>query len=101
VVARRGRARAGGVCALRWRFALAWQPLDVPGRHPPVASTRFAGAVMANEYLHALPVHRLAVRAGRLRETWVTWLDDTFAWLEGDPSSEGLADSLASAVRPL
>lgn len=81
--------------------AMAWQPLDVPGRHPPVAPTRFVGAVMANEYLDALPVHRLVVRAGRLRETWVTWLDDAFAWLEGDPSSGGLADSLAAAGRSL
>ena len=32
-------------------------------------------AVVANEYLDALPVHRLVVVDGTIRESWVTWTD--------------------------
>jgi SAM-dependent MidA family methyltransferase len=74
--------------------AIEWQPVDVPGRHPSPAAGAFTGAVVANEYLDALPVHRLVVRDGRLRESWVTWAEGGFTWVEGELSSPSLAEPL-------
>ena len=55
------------------------------------------GAVIANEVLDALPVHRVVSRDGGLRELLVT-LDPggRFAWLEAEPSTPALAERLAA-----
>ena len=58
------------------------------------------GAVVANEVLDALPVHRIVGRPGRpggLAELLVD-LDaaGAFAWVEGDPTTPALADRLAA-----
>jgi SAM-dependent MidA family methyltransferase len=58
--------------------ALEWQPTDLPGRHPDPAAGPFTGAVLANEYLDALPVHRVEQRDGRLLERYVTWTGATY-----------------------
>jgi SAM-dependent MidA family methyltransferase len=52
-----------------------------------------ACVVFANELLDALPVHRVRLRGGRLREMFVG-LDEggEFVWLEGDPSTPRLAE---------
>jgi SAM-dependent MidA family methyltransferase len=56
-----------------------------------------AGAVVANEVLDALPVHRVVGRAGGLRELLVTLDDDGgFAWHESDPTTPALAARLAA-----
>jgi SAM-dependent MidA family methyltransferase len=71
--------------------ALAWQSVDLaadPGEEPVV------GAILANEYLDALPVHRLVCRRGRLLERYVTWRDGWFAEVEDEPSSPALAGVL-------
>jgi SAM-dependent MidA family methyltransferase len=52
--------------------------------------------VFSNELLDALPVHRVVVRAGRLRELYV--VEDVrggFAWEEGEPSTPRLAEHFA------
>jgi SAM-dependent MidA family methyltransferase len=77
--------------------AVVWQPVDLPGRHPDPDGPVGTGAVLANEYLDALPVHCLVVREGALRERWVTWRDDRFDWAEGDLSSPALAGPVAAA----
>lgn len=77
--------------------ALDWRPVDLPGRHPLGADAPFQGAVVANEYLDALPVHRLVVREGRLREAWVTWGDDGFGWAEDELSAASLAEPIEAA----
>jgi SAM-dependent MidA family methyltransferase len=47
------------------------------------------GVILANEVADALPVHRLLVRNGGLRESWVIRLgEEGFAWQEGDLSPE-------------
>jgi SAM-dependent MidA family methyltransferase len=69
---------------------LEWQPVDLQGRHPEVPDGRFDGVVLANEFLDALPVHRVVQRDGRLRELYVTWQDGWFAEAEGEPSSDAL-----------
>ena len=74
--------------------SLRWEIADLPGRTD--ASEAPADLVLANEYLDALPVHRLVLQAGRLREAWVTWQDGWFTEVLGDPSSPELAAHLAA-----
>lgn len=77
--------------------ALLWDPIDVPGRHPAPPAGRFTGAVLANEYLDALPVHRVeGRRGGVLLERYVTWADGWFAEEAGEPSTPALAAELAA-----
>jgi SAM-dependent MidA family methyltransferase len=54
------------------------------------------GLVMANEVLDALPVHRVRVVDGELRERLVGWDGDAFAELDGPPSTQALAARLAA-----
>ncbi len=77
--------------------AIAWQPVDLPGRHPVPDELGGPGVVVANEFLDALPVHCLVVRGGILRERWVTWRDGRFAWVEDDLSSATLAEAVSAA----
>lgn len=58
---------------------------------PPGSATE-TGAVVANEVMDALPVHRVVMRDGRLRERLVTAQEGGFAELEGEPSTPALAD---------
>jgi SAM-dependent MidA family methyltransferase len=55
------------------------------------------GAIVANEVLDALPVHRVVGRDGGLRELLVG-VDGAgdFAWIEGEPSTPALAERLAA-----
>jgi SAM-dependent MidA family methyltransferase len=57
---------------------------------------RYVGAVLANEFLDALPVHRVAWMDGALRELFVGWDGEGFVAVPGEPSSEGLAGRLAA-----
>jgi SAM-dependent MidA family methyltransferase len=64
----------------------------------PTSPRPAAGCVLANEFLDALPVHRLAARGGRLAEIYVGWSDEAggrFVDVEGDPSTPALAERLA------
>ena len=68
----------------------------VPGR--PIE-----GLVLANEFVDALPVHRVVVRDGALREVLVGWEDDPAAPAGGrlvdvlaEPTTSALAARLAS-----
>jgi SAM-dependent MidA family methyltransferase len=61
------------------------------------------GLVLANEFVDALPVHRVVVRDGSLREALVGWEDDPAAAAGGrlidvlaDPTTPALAARLAS-----
>jgi SAM-dependent MidA family methyltransferase len=80
----RGRLEAGGLAG----------SLVVDGDE---GTTAGAGAIVANEILDALPVHRVVGRDGGLRELLVT-LDPEgrFAWLEAEPSTQALATRLAA-----
>jgi SAM-dependent MidA family methyltransferase len=51
------------------------------------------GVILANEFLDALPVHRVVVRGGQLRELYVAW-EDGFVEVEGEPSTAALAERL-------
>ncbi len=82
------------VDALRGRLAaVGLAELLVDG--PPL--TGETGAVVANEVLDALPVHRVVGRPDGLRELLVTVDDDgAFGWLEADPTTPALAARLAA-----
>ena len=71
--------------------ALDWEPVDV-GTGTPVAPV--TGAVVANEFLDALPVHRVVVRGGVLLERYVAWRYGWFVEEEGPPSTPRLASLL-------
>ena len=49
------------------------------------------GVVLANEYLDALPVHRIIQLKGELREIHVDWRDDQFVEVAGPLTDERLA----------
>ena len=67
--------------------ALDWQPVDLDRR---ASGESFSGAVVANEFVDALPVHRVVMRGGSLRERYVAWAGGWFAETEGPPSTPAL-----------
>ena len=52
------------------------------------------GVILANEFLDAMPVHRIVVRGGKLLELFVAWRDG-FVEVAAEPSSPELARRLA------
>jgi SAM-dependent MidA family methyltransferase len=67
-------------------MATVERPIDAPR----------TGAILANEYLDALPVHRVEQAGGALRELYVGWDREggRFAEVAGEPSSPALAHRL-------
>jgi SAM-dependent MidA family methyltransferase len=58
------------------------------------AATAIVGAILANEVLDALPVHRVVARGKTLRELYVDWSGDRFVEHEGGPSTPRLEERL-------
>ena len=94
--------------ALSGRFAGAMEyaaadlrepPPDFPAvwmRQPVVPRVGGSGVVLANELLDAMPVHRVTVERGRLRELYVdSPPDGGFAEVVGEPSTPALAERLS------
>ena len=84
----RGRLRADVLAELPdldYRVVEAGDPWPGP----------FAGCVLSNEFLDALPVHRVAVRDGRWCELYVVDDGGRFAWAPGPPSDPRLGVALA------
>lgn len=92
--------------------ALAYDPVEVnPFRRAEIAArlgtlgrprelddqARFTGVVMANEFLDALPVHRVTNHGGRLAELFVDWDEAAGRLVErpGEPSTPALVERLA------
>jgi SAM-dependent MidA family methyltransferase len=77
-----------------------WTRSDLPGRSEAPASA--ADLILANEYLDALPVHRLRMD-GRLLEMYVAWREDGFVEVADEPSTPELAAYLQAegvSLRP-
>jgi SAM-dependent MidA family methyltransferase len=55
----------------------------------------FIGCALANEFVDALPVHRVRREGGALRELFVAWADGWFLQVPGPPSTPELAAYLA------
>jgi SAM-dependent MidA family methyltransferase len=100
-----GLAAEGSPLASR----IAWRALDLPGwrgsavdapESPgpagPPDTDEPADLVLANEYLDALPVHRLVQAGSALQEAWVGWQDDWFVEVLDGPSDPALAALLAA-----
>lgn len=78
-------AGLGERCSFEW-------PGSAPAYAVPVA-----GAVVANEFIDALPVHRAVWRQGALRERYVSWSAGWFAEVEDSPSTPALAAPIVAA----
>ncbi len=94
---------------------LRYQPVEVEPRRVDAMAARFEGAdradvlvdpggrepieglVLGNEVLDALPVHRVVVRDGVLREVLVGSRGGVFVDVESEPSTPALAGRLAAA----
>jgi SAM-dependent MidA family methyltransferase len=63
------------------------------GGPPSEGSVPVTGVLLANEFLDALPVHRVVVRGGALRELFVAW-SNRFVEVVAEPSTEELARRL-------
>ena len=61
---------------------------------PPNGSMPVTGILLANEFLDALPVHRVIVRDGKLLELYVGW-GDRFVEEAAEPSTPELTGRLA------
>ena len=72
-------------------------PASSAGGTDGIGVAPVAGALIANEFLDALPVHRVVSRAGVLGEVYVGWRDGTSGFVElvGEPSTPELAARLA------
>jgi SAM-dependent MidA family methyltransferase len=67
--------------------ALRYEQIDVHGGLPGLhASTPMIGCVLGNEFLDALPVHRIVGTDDGLREIYVDWHDERFVGVAGPPS---------------
>lgn len=90
---RDGLTRSGS----RLPAVLRYEPVEIEGRLPIVADTGpMTGCVLANEFLDALPVHRVIRRDGRLQELFVDWRDGRFVEVPGDLSDTRIAEQLTS-----
>jgi SAM-dependent MidA family methyltransferase len=74
--------------------AIEYQPIETEGRQPARQkhAGRFVGAVIANEFVDALPAHRVIGRAGGLQELHVGWSDGHFVEVESDLSDHRLTE---------
>ncbi len=77
--------------------ALRWVAIDLPERSDPIPADPSVGVILANEYLDALPVHRLQRVGGGIVEHCVTWRDGWFAIGPGPLSDARLTDPLTEA----
>ncbi|MFL5761968.1 MAG: class I SAM-dependent methyltransferase [Thermomicrobiales bacterium] len=82
----------------RHRLAQALAAMDEVGLRHLISTEEFGvelepitGVVLANEVADALPVHRLVVRDGELRERFVIWREGWFAEVEDEPTVEARA----------
>lgn len=82
---------------------LEYQPIETEGRQPAheKPAGRFVGAVLANEFVDALPVHRVVGREGRLLELRVGWSDGRFAEIESELSDGRLTEWFDGRQIPL
>lgn len=68
-----------------------------PGPATPREEEVIIGAILANELLDALPVHRVTVVDRGVRELYTTWRDGWFADEPGPPSNPALEETLAAS----
>jgi SAM-dependent MidA family methyltransferase len=79
-----GRGALAGALPHRFRF----EPVEAGDERP---SQPMVGVILANEFLDALPVHRVIVEGGQLRELYVGWAEGRFTQSAGELSDVRLA----------
>jgi SAM-dependent MidA family methyltransferase len=85
--------------------AIRYEPVDLPAQlesirehilaAPPSAA--FVGTVIANEFVDALPVHRVICMNDQLRELYVDWRDERLVEVAGPLTDERLDRSFTQA----
>ena len=77
--------------------SLRYEPIEVAGRSGSSPSAEpMIGVILGNEFLDALPVHRVINDGGRLRELYVGWREDRFVELMGPISDERLGKQIGA-----
>ena len=72
-----------------------YQPVEVAGRaHASTVADPIVGAIVGNEFLDALPVHRVINDGGVLRELYVGWREGQLVELMGPISDERLGQHI-------
>lgn len=74
--------------------ALVYEPVDLPNVDARPAAARMVGCILANEFLDALPVHRVVQRGEELREIFVSLDGGSFVDVEGQASTTKLTAHL-------
>jgi SAM-dependent MidA family methyltransferase len=80
---------------------VSWSPSGSAGGTASEEPVPVTGVILANEFLDALPVHRVVVRGGKLLELFVVWRNGAdgsvgrFAEVVAEPSTPELAARLA------
>jgi SAM-dependent MidA family methyltransferase len=77
-----------GVLGRALRDGFRYEPIEAADRRPTVP---VVGVILANEFLDALPVHRVVVREGRLKEIKVGWSEGRLVESVGQLSDDRLA----------
>lgn len=68
---------------------LRYEPVEIAGRaSSTLQDESVTGVILGNEFLDALPVHRVVNHDGRLRELYVGWRDDRLIELMGPVPDE-------------
>lgn len=78
-----------GTLAQALPAGIKYEPIEFDTPRPP---TPFVGVVLANEFLDALPVHRVMGRAGGLRELKIGRSEGRLVEVETEPSDSRLAE---------
>lgn len=86
--------------AERQRARLAAEGLADAARWSEDLPAGITGVIFSNELLDAMPVHRVSVRNGDLREIYVTWDGSRFAEELREPSAEVVRYFDRLGVRP-
>ena len=92
-----GSAIGDGLARARSKLAaiVRYEPVEIEGRLPATRLTSpMIGCVMANEFLDALPVHRVTRMGSRLREIYVDWRDGAFIEVTGELSDGRIESQL-------
>jgi SAM-dependent MidA family methyltransferase len=90
--------RSAAARAAQHAVLAAWTEQAIGSAEMP---DEFEGVIVANELLDALPVHRVTMRDGALREVYVDLDDDCLVSREGPLSTPDLEVYLSSAGVPL
>lgn len=75
--------------------SLDYEPIETHGRSgATITAGPMVGCVLGNEFLDALPVHRVVSDRGHLKELLVDWQDGRFVEVAGDLSDPRISENV-------